>query len=244
MADLSQLSDDELVQLFTQESKAALGGQQAPVQNSGFVTSGINRSGISMENLDALRATERVKNETELEKAKQLESLKGPAGDIAGRIALARESLTNIQKIKQQMFPDGTPASFDRGLAFASNLKSTPVIGGLLPAVRPDNPIDPNDDQAAARAQNVFRQMGSSISGRQLIQTGVAARPEETQRLVEQFAPGGTSSGEAAFDALDQLEAFYKDYLRVNDPSGAKGLSEGIEGAQTSPSGLKYKIIK
>ena len=54
--------------------------------------------------------------------------------------------------------------------------------------------------------------MGAALSGRQLIQTGVAARPEETQRLIQQFAPNLFSNPKSALNGLNELEVFYKNY--------------------------------
>ena len=57
--------------------------------------------------------------------------------------------------------------------------------------------------------------MGAALSGRQLIQTGVAARPEETQRLIQQFAPNLFSNPKSALKGLNELEDFYKNYRQT-----------------------------
>jgi len=44
-------------------------------------------------------------------------------------------------------------------------------------------------------------------------------------QLVEQFAPSGWSGEQSAWDAVKQLEDFYKDYLDINDPTGARKLN-------------------
>lgn len=120
------------------------------------------------------------------------------AGAEAGRIALAKESIGNLKDIKKILFPDGTPESFKRSIAAESN-----IFGGL-----------------SEPAQNVFRKAGASLAARQLISTGVAARPEETEALRRQFVANIKSNPHAAYQALDELERFYGDYLGVADPSG------------------------
>lgn len=161
----------------------------------------------------------------------QSEIVKGPAEGAVGKIALANESLKNIEDIKTALFPDGTPKSFNREIAFGSNppALNLPIIGRVGARVRRDNPLDPTDDKVVEKTQDVFRKIGASLSGRQLIQTGVAARPEETQKLLEQFGPNMFSNPEAALKGLNELQTFYKDYLhnalpekRLNKESSAK----------------------
>jgi hypothetical protein len=146
----------------------------------------------------------------------QTEIIKGPAEGAIGKIALANESLKNIDDIKKALFPDGTPKSFNREIAFGANPPAIrlPIIGRVGANVRRDNPIDPTDNPVVEKTQDVFRKIGASLSGRQLIQTGVAARPEETQKLLEQFGPNFFSNPEAALKGLNELQEFYKDYLK------------------------------
>ena len=120
----------------------------------------------------------------------------------AGRISLANESIKNIQDIRKMLFPSGGAESFKRTTAFASNLP----MGSL--------PVFPSRGWGREE-QDVFRKMGAALSGRQLIQTGVAARPEETQKLISQFAPSVGSNPEAAFAGLNELEDFYKNYIET-----------------------------
>jgi hypothetical protein len=247
MADLSQLSDDDLIQLFNQESQAALGGgnqgvptaQQPSPQPGKFVTTGLNVGGLSTTNLDALKQTEQVKNQADIDKQTALEGIKGPSGEIGGRIALARESMQRLRNIKRMIFPDGTPKSFRRDLALGANLPgiSLPGFGRVTPTKVGNVPFTEADDPFVNDAQDLHRELGTILSGRQLIQTGVAARPEETERLVEQFAPNVWSGAESAMNGLNQLESFYKDYLKVIDPSGAKGASSGLE--DSDPLGIR-----
>ena len=137
-----------------------------------------------------------------IEIAKEL--VKGPGAE-SGRVALAKEALVSIAEVKHILFPDGTPKSFKRSTAFASNLP-----GGSLPIL---------PQRAWGKAeQDVFRLMSTALSARQLIQSGVAVRPDEATRLLKQFTPSLGSNPEAAFNGLTQLEDFYKEYLGNSDP--------------------------
>lgn len=147
------------------------------------------------------------------EELKQKEIIQGVSGDIGGRLTLAKESIKNIDDIRKILFPGGTPESFKRTTAFASNLP----LGAL--------PIFPQRTWGKAE-QDVFRKMGVALSGRQLIQTGVAARPEETSRLIAQFAPSVGSNPDAAWNALNELEDFYKSYITETDPEYRFGVKK------------------
>ena|SRR3990167_2415213 len=145
---------------------------------------------------------------------KASELAKGVPTAESGKVALARESIKNIQDVKNILFPSGEAKSFKRNIAYGSNLP-----GGqypLLPSVLP----------FAKNPQNVFRKVGAALSGRQLIQTGVAARPEETAKLMSQFAPNFFSDSDAAFDGLNELEKFYNDYLYIVETKGLQSADE------------------
>jgi len=120
------------------------------------------------------------------------------AGAESGKIALAKEAIGSIRDVKSILFPSGTPESFRRSIAAESN-----IFGGL-----------------SEEAQNVFRKAGNSLAARQLISTGVAARPEETEALQKRFIANIKSNPRAAYQALEELEGFYNEYLGVSDPSG------------------------
>lgn len=132
----------------------------------------------------------------------QDELAKGIPSGESGKAALAEESIRNIQEVRKMLFPQGTPQSYRRDIAVQSNL---PFSG--LPGI-PQN-------VGTYEPQTVARKMGAALAGRQLIQTGVAARPEETARLVRQFAPSGLMSSQAAMEGLQELEAFYSNYLQI-----------------------------
>lgn len=153
------------------------------------------------------------------EDLRQSELIKGPGAD-SGKVTLAQESLKNIDDIKSMLFPDGTSKSFNREAAFGSNPPALrlPLIGRVGANVRRDNPLDPTDNVKAQEAQDLFRKIGAALSARQLIQTGVAARPEETQKLIEQFAPNFFSNPDAALKGLDELKTFYSEYINKTDP--------------------------
>lgn len=125
----------------------------------------------------------------------------GGAGAEAGRIVLAQESLDGIDKIKSIVFPKGTPDSVNWGALFKSNIMGKAV---------------PRDYEG----QTIKRLTKTMLSGRQLIQTGVAARPDETEALWDNFAANIMSNPKAASEAYDQLFKFYEGYLNVNDPQG------------------------
>ena len=141
-----------------------------------------------------------------------------------GKVALANESIKNIDDIIKLLFPDGTPGSFNKLLAGKSNvpMNSFPLLGSVIPQYLPGE-----------NSQDIFRKTGAALSGRQLIQTGVAARPEETQKLVNQFAPNLFSSGASSMKGLRELQEFYKNYLsgvntgQINQ--GAGGMLGGGE---------------
>ena len=165
------------------------------------------------------------------EEEKALRLAKGITPDKAGLASLAKESIKNIQDVKEILFPDGTAKSFKRTTAFAANLP-----GGSLP-------ILPSRGWGKSE-QEVFRKMGSALSGRQLIQTGVAARPEETQKLVSQFSPSGGSNPEAALNGLNELEDFYKNYLNTLT-TGDIGLSENkLDSSLFTPENISATALK
>lgn len=163
-----------------------------------------------------------------LDTVKQEEIAKGIPADKAGLADLANESINSIEEVKKILYPKGTPDSFDRGVAAASNLpgNSVPILGALIPQSVPD--IGVNRD-LAEKAQKVARLTSSAIAGRQLIQTGVAARPEETARLYSQFAANGFSAPDTGLQGLNQLQDFYKNYIEILQ---TKGLPEAKKFAE------------
>lgn len=121
----------------------------------------------------------------------------------AGRYTLARESMKSLADVKKLLFPDGTPKSFKGDIATKGQI----ARWGALPKDK--------------EGQNLFRKLSTALSARQLIQTGVAARPDETRMLYKQFYANILSDPEALFEGLNQLESFYKDYTSVVSNRGA-----------------------
>lgn len=169
------------------------------------------------------------KNAVKAEEVQSQELAKGSPASESGKVALANESIKNIGDIKRILFPTGKANSFKRTTAFASNLP-----GGSWPML-------PSRGWGKAE-QDVFRKMGASLAGRQLIQTGVAARPEETQKLISEFAPSLGSNPEAALAGLNELEVFYKDYLNTLKTRGTSNTEPSQNNvAATGLSNLKSK---
>jgi NACalpha-BTF3-like transcription factor len=149
----------------------------------------------------------------------------------AGRVALAEESLKNIDDVIGILFPSGRAKSYKRLIAAGSNI---PLSG--LPLI-PSNIGFKNP-------QDVFRKMGAALSGRQLIQTGVAARPEETLKLVRQFAPSGLMSSESALQGLRELKDFYSNYLRIVKTRGQIAADEWAKQQNKTTSSDKNSITE
>lgn len=205
----------------------------------GVVASEATVGGVKFIKPDIQRQQEQFKNEMAIDLEAQKKMIAG-AGAESGRVALAQESIKNIAYIKKILFPDGTANSFDRKTAFGSNIPGVdlPLLGRVTPRAIP----------FSEKGQQVARKMGASLAARQLIQTGVAARPEETANLFNQFAPGLYSNPQAALDGLNELEKFYASYIEKVDPTGAKGTGNKSEKESfVVPEGLKlppgHKII-
>lgn len=121
-----------------------------------------------------------------------------PGGE-AGRAALAFQSgEVSLPGAKAILFPDGTPQSFRADVALKARL---PFYGGPLPK--------------DTDAQNLYRFLFDSTAAKILIQTGVAARPEEVQAEIKKFIPNFLSDAQATMDGLDQLGQFYEIFLHT-----------------------------
>lgn len=131
--------------------------------------------------------------------------------DKAGLATLANEAVGNIQKARATLFPGGNANSFDRAAAASATL---PMTGKPLPG--------------SQKGQDLYRWMTAALAARQLIQTGVAARPEETDRLMSAFAANLYSNPQAAYDALAELESFYNNYQGVLTSKQLPGNQSGI----------------
>jgi hypothetical protein len=162
---------------------------------------------------------------------KQLTLAEGIPNAEIGKAALAQESVKNIQDVKNILFPEGTAQSYRRKTAAWSNLplSGLPLIPSNLGGYNP---------------QTIFRKVGAALSGRQLIQTGVAARPEETAKLVRQYAPSGLMSSQSALEGLNELENFYKTYLNLLQTKGIEEADNWARSTNKSPQKKEGKIGK
>jgi len=223
---IDQLTPEELMAEFSSLSSGQA-QPQAPGQNN-FVVSSVTGSGPTMTNLSALEMEERVKNRLKAELQLTEEGIKGVGSDLVGRTTMAKEALVEIDKAMKDLFPNGR-GSLDRPVAFGSNMPfvQVPFTNMTTPQVMPDLPVSKVEDGLAEKSQNTFRRVGTSLAGRQLIQTGVSSRPEETARLVAQFAPNVFSNPNAAYDGLVQARDFYTKFLEIVDPQGVKGVNAG-----------------
>lgn len=158
---------------------------------------------------------------------KEISKAQGEQGKIpvseTGKFTLANESIGSLKKVKDIIFPNGNIKNFNRGTLTKASLASK----GLA-AWDKDS-------------QNVARWLTTAISARQLIQTGVAARPEETQLLVQQFLGGALSDPSAAMEGFNQLEKFYKDYTK-NLQTRGKGSDNNSDFASMSDDELAQYI--
>ena len=238
-----QLSPQQLMQ----QNQA--NGISQPITSASQLPIGINSINVAGFNIgpDPIameQAKNQMSNQAFLERKKAEMGMEGVGNEAAGKMTLAKESLKNIEEIKKILFPDGTPNSFDKNIAGLSNIPGSkiPVLGSIIPNKLPDplivggSPLYP--PEASKKAQDVYRKMGSSLAARQLIQTGVAARPEETEKLIAQFAPSFFSNPESSFNALNELQQFYESWIKETDPQMLKSTGRSSE-SNNDPLGLR-----
>src|SRR3990167_11181641 len=233
-AKLKQMFDPEAQ--FRQQMMSMFqgqGGGQVPPQQSipqgggvnaggGFRPKGFNYGGFNFER-EPTEQDRQQEISQKVSETKATELAKGIPTSETGKAALARESLKNISDVKNILFPTGKSKSFKRATAYGSNLP----LGQY--------PVFPSVTPFRKNPQEVFMKVGAALSGRQLIQTGVAARPEEIAKLMSQFAPNLFSNPEAALNGLDELEAFYKDYLYILETKGLQTAEEWAKNQTNSP---------
>lgn len=245
MKPIDQLTDEELMAEFSSlaggQSQSAQPTQQA---QDNWVASSMTRSGPTMTNISASVAEKQAVKGAEM-------GMEGVGSDLSGKVVLAREAVKKIDDVINTLFPKGTKESFDWPVAATSNLPYVQSPGWLFkdattPQVIPNLP-GKWDNKLGEKAQRVNREIGTSLSGRQLIQTGVAARPDETQKLVAAFAPNAFSNPGSALDGLKQLREFYLDFLRTVDPQGVKGANPIVDSSEKLKSlGLdpeRYELV-
>lgn len=172
---------------------------------------------------------------------KRIENLGEIPPDKAGLVTLADTSIANVDKAINALFPKGGASSFKRGVAFGSNMPSPnmPFVGPILPKMTLIG--------RTTAMQDTFRWITTALTGRKLIETGVAARPDETETLRQAFAPSITSDPQSALNGLNELKQFYVDFkynistkgideLRVMYPGFDKFMeSQGIDTGKLNP---------
>lgn len=149
----------------------------------------------------------RPKEFIDISAKKKAKVAEGIPADKAGLYGLSKESIGNIDKIVDTLFPnkeaktlEERAKSFDRGAAFQSNTPNLKLPLGMQ--------IGP-DFIATEKGQDVYRWASTAVSAKQLIQTGVAARPDETRKLVQAYIPSGVSSSKSSLKGLKELQDFY-----------------------------------
>lgn len=214
-----QMEQAKFQQEMTQKQKEEELRQQA--LGSGLEVKSANIGGVTFEKPLEQRLSEQKKKaeakvaiDTEYKKAisKAEQEFKAPSGDVSGRLALTKVGGDYVNNIKSILFPDGTPQSFDR---------KTAALARLNRPMQQVSRIAPNvDKKDVENAQNINRWFENAIKGKVLIQTGVAARPEEVESERRGFIASAFSEPESAYMALDELQGFYNSFMSLMDPSG------------------------
>ena len=146
--------------------------------------------------------------EREIEKKTRM----GMQPDAAGRLQSSLEGIRASRNMRDILFPDGTPDSFQRQTAY----KKSP-----FPFSKPI----PNSEEA----RNLYRRAGQAIAGKLLVQSGVQTRESEYERLGEQHIANVFSHPNEGFDAINELEDFYSGFVKNVDPSGMFHTSEEMD---------------
>ena len=137
---------------------------------------------------------------------------KGLSIETGGKLAMVKQAKNDIEEVRQMLFPDGTPNSFKRGLATASNLPGSraPLIGAIVPQALPFH----------EGGQKVYSRLQNAVAAKLRVETGAQANPSEVENILARFGITGASSPEAAFDALKRLEGFMDETINITDPTG------------------------
>jgi glutaredoxin 2 len=159
------------------------------------------------------------------EKSKSIEGKISEAE--AGRYVLANTSKKEVAEARDILFPKGTAESFDRGIAAKSNL---PITGGAMPF-----------DE---KAQKVYSRLSSAVAAKLLLQTGVAANPDEVKRIVSSYITDWKSDPKAGFEQLNRLENFYDDYTKLISNKKIQSNSEQNKTTNnTNKKSSKYEVV-
>jgi hypothetical protein len=130
----------------------------------------------------------------------------GLSGESAGKLINLETAFTDMQEARDLVFPDGTPASQRTDLL---RRLGTPLqVGSLMGGKKSD----------LTDAQKIISRIDNAIAAKLLVQTGVAARPDEIQALRSQFQPLARLTNEANFDRMNRLERFLRSGTEVIDP--------------------------
>jgi len=183
---------------------------------------------LELQKLDVQRSKISAAKSISEQRAKD-KSGQVPAAQI-GHYTLAQESMRNIDDVKKILFPKGTPESFNRGAAVKSNIPGSnlPIIGNVIPDVMP----------WSKEGQDIYRQIGEALAAKQLIKTGVAARPDETRAMTKRFMAGIESNPESAFSALNELGEFYQNYISNLKTKGTADVEFTSSQVDDDPLGL------
>ncbi|MFA6067513.1 MAG: hypothetical protein WC810_02930 [Janthinobacterium sp.] len=143
---------------------------------------------------------------------KQPTEAKGLSIETGGKLAMVKQAKIDIKEARQMLFPDGTPKSFKRGRAFASNLPGgrAPIIGAVIPQAMPFNEM----------GQKIYSRLQNAVAAKLRVETGAAATPQEVENILARFGVTSASNPTAAFDALKRLEDFMDETISITDPSG------------------------
>lgn len=172
----------------------------------------------------------RPKGFVDLNAKTQEKMAEGIPADKTGLYNLSKESIGNIENIKDVLFPnkdaknfDERAKSFDRGAAFQSNTPNLKL---------PFNVQVGPDFISTEKGQDVYRWASTAVSAKQLIQTGVAARPDETKKLVQAFIPGAVSSSRSSLKGLNELQNFYVSFNHDLKTLGTDDLQKKYPGVK------------
>jgi hypothetical protein len=106
-----------------------------------------------------------------------------------------------------------------------------PLIGGAMPF--------------SEEGQKLFSRLKSAVAAKVLIQTGVAARPEEVETQVKSYIANWKTHPEAAMDEFDRLIKFYKDYTKLAETKKGSSFETKNNKKTAKENNVvgKYKII-
>ena len=146
------------------------------------------------------------------EQEKAIREKKGLSIETGGKLAMVKQAKLDIQEVRDMLFPDKTPKSFKRGLAFASNLPASrfPVLGAVIPQALPFH----------EKGQKIYSRLQNAVAAKLRVETGAQANPSEVENILARFGVTSFSDPKAAMDALNRLENFMDETINITDPRG------------------------